>query len=497
MSIARSHCFRAAVFGGIFFALANAAFAAEILAQNTALTPAPAGGHEARHQEKVQAAQNHRYDLLLIGDSITHNLDRPEFKAVWDKFYGSRNALDLGYNGGRIENTLWFLQNGELTNQAPKAVVVLIGTNNSDNANYPIVHTPQQIAEGVAAIVKLLREKLPTTKILLLRIFPRTNVYMNGQVERGSMKNRWDTNLKASELVAKLADGKMVHYLDINHVFLRLDGTIDPELMPDLLHPSPKGALLWAKAMEPKLCELMGDKSHDTDPVTNTAVVPAPKIENDSYDWYARHEDVLKVKDTFKPEVVMIGDSITHFWAGPPYPLDGNGNKRQNGPAAWNMLFGSRPVLNMGFGWDRTQNVLWRLDHGEFDGLHPKYVVINIGTNNFSTTANFKANTPAQIFEGVRAVCVRIRSKSPESRIIVMGVFPVGQNPGDNRTGRRELNRLLADLAKTPGIQFLDISQQFLNPDDTIPQNLMGDFCHPTEQGYAIWAKALKPLIEK
>jgi len=78
-----------------------------------------------------------------------------------------------------------------------------------------------------------------------------------------------------------------------------------------------------------------------------------------------------------------------------------------------------------------------------------------------------------------------------------MGVFPVGQKPEGNRAGRRELNKMLADLAKTPGIQFLDISRQFLNPDDTIQQTLMGDFCHPTEQGYALWAKALKPYLDK
>ncbi len=493
----RNCCMAVLLLSGMFLVQANSAFAAGSDTGSSATTPAPMPPWNARHQEKVKAAQEHKFDLLLIGDSITHNLDNKEFQTVWNQFYAPRNALDLGYSGARTENTLWFLQNGELTNQSPKAVVLLIGTNNSDDANYPVVHTPEQIAEGTAAIVKLLREKLPTTKILLLRIFPRTNVYMNGQVERGSMKKRWDTNLIASELVAKLADGKWVHYLDVNHVFLRLDGTINPELMPDLLHPSPKGALLWAKAMEPKLCELMGDKSHDTDPVTNAALVPTPKIENDSYDWYARHEDVLKVKNTVNPEVVMIGDSITHFWAGPPYLLDGNGNKRQNGPASWQLLFGSRPVLNMGFGWDRTQNVLWRFDHGEFDGLHPKYVVLNIGTNNFSTTANFKATTPAQTFEAIRAICIRIRSKSPDTRIIVMGVFPVGQKPEGNRAGRRELNKMLADLAKTPGIQFLDISRQFLNPDDTIQQTLMGDFCHPTEQGYALWAKALKPYLDK
>lgn len=223
----------------------------------------------------------------------------------------------------------------------------------------------------------------------------------------------------------------------------------------------------------------------------NTALMPVPKLENDSYDWYARHSDVLKVKDQINPEIVMIGDSITHFWSGPPQ------SKIQNGPKAWKELFGDRRVLNLGFGWDRTQNVLWRLDHGEFDGLRPRWVVINIGTNNFSTTSHAKANTPAEVAEGIRTICARIREKSPASRIIVMGVLPRGAKANDHyRLKIAELNKLLPELAKTPGITFLDIGEKFVQRGGELPRSLMGDFCHPTEAGYAIWAAALKPLLE-
>lgn len=463
---------------------------------NSAVVPAQQRGWAARHEEKVKAARVEKHDLLLIGDSITHNLDLPPFKPVWDQFFAPRRALNLGYSGARTENILWNLQNGELDNQSPKVAVLLIGTNNSDDANYPVVHTPEQIAEGTRAIVELLGEKLPQTQVLLLRIFPRTNVYKNknknknGNAERGNARQRFLANLRASELAAHLADGKRVHYLDVNHVFLRLDGSLDPALMPDLLHPSPQGALAWARAMEPTLCRLMGDSSRDTAAAGNTALVPVPKLENDCYDWYARHEEVLKIKDQTAPEIVMIGDSITHFWSGlPRAPI-------QDGPQAWQRLFGDRRVLNLGFGWDRTQNVLWRLDHGEFDGLHPNCVVVNIGTNNFSTTSHAQANTPAQVAEGIRAICLRVRSKSPESRIIVMGVLPRGAKADDPyRVRIAELNKLLPELGQVTGITFLDIGQQFLQPGGELPRSLMNDFCHPTEAGYAIWAEALRPLL--
>src|ERR1700744_3663559 len=110
----------------------------------------------------------------------------------------------------------------------------------------------------------------------------------------------------------------------------------------------------------------------------NTALIPVPKLEEDCYDWYQRHEAVLALRKTLQPEIVLIGDSITHFWAGPPTGLE------PRGPESWRQTFGDRPVLNLGFGWDRTQNMLWRLENGEFEGLQPKLVIILAGTNNTS-----------------------------------------------------------------------------------------------------------------
>ncbi len=233
-------------------------------APNSAIVPVPQPGMERRHAEKAALAKSHAYDLLMVGDSITHNFDTPAFQPVWQQFFAPRNALDLGYSGGRTENILWNLANGELEGQSPKVVTLLIGTNNSDDANYPVVHTPEQIFEGTAAIVKLLREKCPAAKILVLRIFPRTNVYKNRLgIEKGSAEKRFATNQRAGELCAKLADNDHVFFLDLNPIFLLPDGTIDKKLMPDELHPSPEGALAWAKAMEPTLSKLFGDPSRD------------------------------------------------------------------------------------------------------------------------------------------------------------------------------------------------------------------------------------------
>ena len=447
---------------------------------------------EKRHAEKVALAQGHKYDLLLVGDSITHNFDNAAYKAVWDQFFAPRNALGLGYSGGRTENTLWNLTHGELDGQSPKVVTLLIGTNNSDDANFPVVHTAEQIAEGTAAIVKLLREKLPDTKILLLRIFPRTNVYKKPDgSERGSAEKRFATNLRAGELVAPLADGKNVFYLDVNHAFLRLDGTLDPQLMPDQLHPSPAGALAWAKAMEPTLSQLFGDTPRAEAPA-NTALTPRSKLENDFYDWWARHSAVLKIKDETKPDIVLLGDSITHLWGGVPETP----NRKPNGGPSFEATFAGKRVLNLGFGWDRVQNVLWRLDNGELDGLRPRLVVVNIGTNNFAGTNNARENTPEEIAEGVREVILRVRSKVPAARIVLMGLFPRGEKPTDGMRAKvAAVNALLAEYGKTPGITFVDLAAKFIGPDGTISRQLMGDYLHPTDKGYAIWGEALREFL--
>jgi lysophospholipase L1-like esterase len=231
--------------------------------------PVSQPGMETRHAEKVALARQHRYDLLMIGDSITQGLEDPAFASVWQSFYAPRNALNLGHSGARTENILWNLTHGELDNQSPKVVTLLIGTNNSDDANYPTVHIAEQIAAGTAAIINLLRAKFPDAKILLLRIFPRSNVYQRPDgSERGSARKRSETNSRAGELVAALADNEHVFYLDVNSVFLRPDGSIDPQLMPDLLHPSPAGALAWARAMEPHLARLLGDRPRSNEAVS-------------------------------------------------------------------------------------------------------------------------------------------------------------------------------------------------------------------------------------
>jgi lysophospholipase L1-like esterase/acetyl esterase/lipase len=455
--------------------------------------PAPAGGPNPaavaepspseRHDRKVAEALASDHDLILIGDSITHNLERPEYQAVWARHFAPRRALDLGTSGYRTENILWNLQNGELKGRAPKVFTLMVGTNNVDEKNYPVRHTAPQVAGGIRAILDLLRTTCPESKIILLRPFP------------GSYDGPLPTSHRlilerTGDLIRSFADDRHIFYCDVNAAFLDARGAVDARLLPDYLHPSPEGAERWAQAMEPLLTRLLGEPQAPASSQGNPALRPVPGFEEDGYDWMARHREILDTQAEIDPDLVFLGDSITHAWGGRP-----RSGARSTGAKVLAGAFPGHRVLNLGFGWDRTQNVLWRLEHGELDGLHPTRVVVAIGTNNTSTTNQARATSPEETAQGVEAVVRKVQALAPQARVVLMALFPREHQPDHPR--RLLVNAINQRLAALPGVTFLDLSSRFLTGDGLTRRDLLYDDCHPTEAGYRIWAEALAPVITR
>lgn len=223
-------------------------------ANNSAVRPEPRDAKwVARHDGFVDIAKKGGVDVLFVGDSITDGWRNPPprgGKAVWDREFAPLRAANFGIGGDRTQHVLWRLQNGEAEGIQPKAIVLMIGTNNTGFEPDKVTprNTPPQVAAGVTAVVNTLRQKFPQAKILLLAIFPRG--------EKPDHPQRQQIN-EINRTIAKLHDGRNVHFLDIGQKFLTADGTLTKEIMPDFLHPHEKGYEIWAAAIKEPLARLL------------------------------------------------------------------------------------------------------------------------------------------------------------------------------------------------------------------------------------------------
>jgi beta-glucosidase len=204
---------------------------------NTAIAPVQTGPRSnARHDPFVETAKTGDFDILFAGDSITDwwQLAAPMGGAdVQKKYFGDVKVANFAIAGDTTQGVLWGLQNGEGQGRKPKAVMLMIGTNNNTN------NTAPEIAEGVGAVVYEMRKDFPDAKIMLLAIFPRGA----GPADAARMKNE-----EANKIIAKLDDGKHVFFRNINDKFLDPQGKL-VGFRPDNLHPVAEGYETWAKAV--------------------------------------------------------------------------------------------------------------------------------------------------------------------------------------------------------------------------------------------------------
>ncbi len=208
-----------------------------------------------RHETFVAIAKRGGVDVLFLGDSITdawggegHNPKAAGSK-VFEREFAPLKTANFGIGGDRTQHVLWRIQNGELDGIQPKVVMLMIGTNNSNGND----NTAEEIAEGITAIVREIHKRSPKTKVLLLGIFPRGKDPSNP-----ATKAQREKIARVNQIISKLDDGgKTVKYMDIGHLFIRQDGTIPQEIMPDFLHLSEKGYELWAQAVKPVILELL------------------------------------------------------------------------------------------------------------------------------------------------------------------------------------------------------------------------------------------------
>ena len=216
-------------------------------------------------------------------------------------------------------------------------------------------------------------------------------------------------------------------------------------------------------------------------PVAVTAALPStavPEAKQGRDWWMPRHAEKVAQAKTGKAELVMIGDSITHYW-----------EKQKN----YADTFGPYDTLNLGFGGDRTQNVLWRLQNGEVDGTAPKLVTIMIGTNNSGR------DSAPDIALGIKAIVAELRQRLPEAKIVVFSVFPRSHPrfKGDFEQVKA-INKLLPAIADNQHVFHVDINQNFLDAKGQLRPELFGkDRLHLAGAGYDVWYQALQPILKE
>jgi lysophospholipase L1-like esterase len=213
------------------------------------------------------------------------------------------------------------------------------------------------------------------------------------------------------------------------------------------------------------------------------AVVPVPYMNNNWMRQHVLNEDRAARQPV---DLAFFGDSITYYL--------GDDGRTDTGSASWAALTSGRSAANYGIPSDTTQGLLWRIEHGEMPG-HPKVAVVAIGTNNLGPDL---AQSPEETARGVAAIVRAIRTESPGTKVLLMGVFPRGADAGDPlRAEVRRTNALLAPLADGEDVVFLDIGGRFLRPDGSISTDILRDGLHPTAAGYAIWADAIKGTLDR
>ena len=223
-------------------------------------------------------------------------------------------------------------------------------------------------------------------------------------------------------------------------------------------------------------------------PQTTSTITPKPR---QSEFWLNRFDEINRRIEQGNIDLLFVGDSITHFWEGTIYPTNSEPHGTA-GQVVWDEYYSQRNAANIGIGGDKIEHILWRLDHGNIDGISPKLIVLLAGTN------NAKDNTAAEIADGIVAIIDKLQLKLPDSKILLLSIFPRGEYPNDLRTILANASQTAAArIADKDNVYYMDIAANFLSNDGILSPDIMPDARHPNEQGYRIWAESIEPIVSE
>jgi platelet-activating factor acetylhydrolase IB subunit beta/gamma len=497
---------------------------------------------------KTAEASKGPIDVLLVGDSITQ-----QWGPTWAKNFPKWKTVNIGIGGDKTQNVLWRLDHGGVAGLEPKACVLLIGNNN-------MFFTPETgiepAARGIKACLDNLRERFPEAAIVVVKIFPahapgnrfyedikQTNAALDG-LNLGA-----EPNVQVLDLTANLvnADGTLrkelyspdnIHLVPAGYDLYaaRLRPLLEKVLGP-AGSAAPPASPAEQPAGQPK--QKAAANSHSPEypyapyvegrmdpqvsgwPLTVAElayvqtgeytrkpghecqkhlpemwpVVPTAArwgegdVSNIWIDHHGRIIDQVKTAGSGLA-VLLVGDSITQGWGGSPIDRMPLGE-------AWQRRFRDLRTVNAGIGGDRTENVLWRLEHGLVDGVSPKAVVLMIGVNNAPLVA---ANgvPPVAVAQGIELCVKNLRLKCPQSHVIVLKVLPAFEPGSATHEAVVAINEAIdrLELGAGSSVRVVDASARFLKADNALNAAAYSDgHLHLSAEGYALLAEALEPAI--
>jgi len=397
--------------------------------------------------------------IVLYGTSIAQGACASRPGMAFGNIIGRKlehPVVNLGFSGnGQMEPEVF-----DLLAEIDAQLFILDNMPNMGGDRLPKIY--ERTINGVHKI----REK---TNAPILFVEHYTNSHIGTSIEEESGYKKNNLELRKAYRTLKEEGVQNLHFLSEEELGLTQDCSVEG------WHPNDLGMQVYADAYVPKIKEILNETSE-----LRCKFVPRTQ-QRDSYNWKERHEQVLALNKEKAPQILLIGNSITHYWAGEPTA------SLARGTDSWEKLFKGKVVRNLGFGWDRIENALWRIYHGELDGYDAEKVILLMGTNNLDR------NTDNEIIDGIRELVRAVRHRQPKAQIYVAGILPRAWH--ENRVAA--LNELLQVRLHAEEATYVDMSSEFLQPNGRIINELFTDGLHPNKEGYQRMAKMLEKVIKE
>lgn len=397
--------------------------------------------------------------IVVYGTSIAQGACASRPGMIWTSILGRRTdnpLINLGFSGnGKLEPSVI-----SLLTELDASLFVLDCMPNLTGES--IDKTEQLLKDAVLQI----RAKHPQTPILLTEHDGYGN-WRTSESQENSFKN---VNIASRKAYDALCSQKIPHlyYLSNQEINMPQEGMVDG------VHATDYGMIHYANAYEKKIREILHTPTgtvRTTQPVTQRRDFP-------TYEWKKRHAEVLELNQQAPPRGVIIGNSITHYWGGKPEA------PQKFGPISWEQHMTPAGFHNLGFGWDKIENMLWRIYHGELDGYQAEKVILLAGTNNLSS------DNDQDILCGIDTLISAIRYRQPQAQILVLGILP--RREMEKRV--KELNQQIRKLTIRRSVEYADPGQTLLTPKNKIEEHLFLDGTHLNEKGYEKILSELKRI---